>query len=495
MLHQSKIRILIIDDDEDDFLIIRDYITEIDGNEFVIDWCPSYDEAIEKFRSRKYDIYFVDYKLDYKTGLELLQEVNAENSDQPIVLLTGKGNKTIDVKAMEYGATDYLVKSDLNSEKIERCIRYSLDRAESIKELKNREEKYRNLFEGSRDAVLIADEKLHFIELNEAASKLFDCCEADLVGRNFLDFIKKPDDRKRITQLLGKAEKFSGLQVIIESKQPTTCELSIIPLKTSGNQTLLHGIIHDISHIKKAEVANLQTQKLAANERLMRILAHEIRNPLNNISLSIDHLSDPQPDEERVKRLLEILKRNTERINQIISELLNLTRPQELNFEDLTLQEILDESIAMADDRISLRQVKLTKTYPTSPLYMVADKRKLSIAFSNILINAIEAMESSKGELIVALSALPNGSCVSIKDNGKGIPEEYLQKLFEPFFTLKPDGIGLGLATSYSIIQSHRGNVQVESKLNEGTSFTILFNNSRSEQQKPGSITVNSLKQ
>src|SRR5258705_13984535 len=105
MLPMNKIHIAIIDDDEDDFLIIRDYIREIEGIDFIIDWCPEYDAAIEKIRAKEYDLYFVDYRLAYKTGLELLQQVNAASIDQPIVLLTGKGSKDIDVKAMEYGAT------------------------------------------------------------------------------------------------------------------------------------------------------------------------------------------------------------------------------------------------------------------------------------------------------------------------------------------------------------------------------------------------------
>src|ERR1041385_4150550 len=153
ILQMNKIHIVIIDDDEDDFQIIRDYINEIEGKDFIVDWCPDYDVAVEKIKEQTADLYFVDYRLDHSTGLELLREVNAGSIDQPIVLLTGKGSKDIDIKAMEYGATDYLVKSDLSSEKIERCIRYSLDRADAIKELRTRENKYRNLFEGSKDAV------------------------------------------------------------------------------------------------------------------------------------------------------------------------------------------------------------------------------------------------------------------------------------------------------------------------------------------------------
>src|SRR5205814_385137 len=114
-----------------------------------------------------------------------------------------------------------------------------------------------------------------------------------------------------------------------------------------------------------------------------------------------DHLQLQQENDEKRTRLMEILQRNTIRINQIITELLDLTKPQELKFEDLSLQEVLDESIEMANDRINLQQINLQKTYPQDPIKISADRRKLSIAFSNILINAIEAMETNKGELLI----------------------------------------------------------------------------------------------
>src|SRR5205085_12536364 len=117
----------------------------------------------------------------------------------------------------------------------------------------------------------------------------------------------------------------------------------------------------------------------------------------------------------------------------------------------------------------------VNKSYPQEPLIVSANKSKLIIAFTKILINAIEAMDNNNGKLIITITATPELYSVSIKDNGKGIPEEYLSKLFEPFFTLKKNGVGLGLAASYSIIQSHKANMRVESKVNEGTNFIINF--------------------
>src|SRR6185295_6691988 len=184
MLKGNQIRIGVIDDDENDFFIIKDYLLEIEKVNFVIDWINSYKTAIDKIKANACHLYFLDYKLGNETGLELLQEATAMECDRPIVLLTGKGNKAIDIKAMQSGATDYLVKSELNAEKLERCIRYSLDRADSLRELKARENKYRNLFKGSKDAVFISDKNLVLTECNQAASLLFGFGNGELLHRN-----------------------------------------------------------------------------------------------------------------------------------------------------------------------------------------------------------------------------------------------------------------------------------------------------------------------
>src|SRR5258705_6899245 len=279
MLNTAKIKIAIIDDDEDDYFLIKDYIRRIEGNNFIIDWCNDYDEAIEKIKAKAYDLYFVDYRLGHRTGLELLQEVSLMGCDDPIVLLTGKGNKSIDIQAMQNGATDYLVKSELNTEKLERCIRYSLDRASSLRKLKMSENKYRDLFEGSKDAVFITDKNLSFVEVNYAASLLFGCPMGSLTGRNLYDFIQDEQQKEQVDKLLKEENDVDDLEVEIKNrdKETRSCLLSLSFFQTSDPH-LVHGILHDITNIKKAEEANLQAQKIAANERLMRILAHEIRN-------------------------------------------------------------------------------------------------------------------------------------------------------------------------------------------------------------------------
>src|SRR5436190_14673272 len=164
IIKNTLIRILIVDDDEDDFFFIKEKINNIKGQEFTIEWCYKYKEAQDKICENGHDLYFIDYLLGAQTGLELIQESIQNGCEEPFILLTGNGNHAVDLMAMESGAVDYLIKGELSTEKLERCIRYSMERASSMKALKTNERKFRNIFERSKDMVFVADEKLFFTE-------------------------------------------------------------------------------------------------------------------------------------------------------------------------------------------------------------------------------------------------------------------------------------------------------------------------------------------
>ncbi|TMI86609.1 MAG: PAS domain S-box protein [Bacteroidetes bacterium] len=475
MPSQYKHKIAVIEDDEDDYLIIKDYIADIEGKSFTVDWFQDYNSAIEAIKNKQYHLYFVDYFLGHKTGLDLLDAAAEMNCDEPIILLTGLGNKAIDIKAMERGATDYLVKNDLSTEKLERCIRYALERSSFLKELKAREAKYRTLFESSKDAVFITDDQLNLSEVNDAAVQLLGYSEEELVGRNLREFISAHHLNGKLKPLNENSNiEDNEIKIINNNNETRECLLSLAPQRQADDETfVVHGIIHDITKIKKAELANLQAEKLAANERLIRMLAHEIRNPLNNIILSIEQLIPLERDEFQ-KSFMDIIQRNSLRINNIITELLNLAKPSDLIILEHSLQEIVDESIARTADRIKLQNIHVKKHYPPDPIILKADKEKLIIVFTNIIINAIEAMNTN-GLLNISISESEEGYEVCIKDTGKGFSKEYHSRLFEPFFTMKKNGMGLGLTVAYSILQSHNAKIRAQSKENEGTEFHVSF--------------------
>jgi signal transduction histidine kinase len=172
---------------------------------------------------------------------------------------------------------------------------------------------------------------------------------------------------------------------------------------------------------------------------------------------------------------LDIIQRNSKRIGDIITELLDTSRPTDLVFDRCTLQAIMDESISESLDRITLQHVNMQIRYSNEPCYIMANREKLKIAFLNIIINAVEAMPTITGELSITIDATRDFHVVTIKDNGCGIPEENISRLFEPYFTSKRNGMGLGLAATLNILQSHKATIDVTSVMKQGTTFTITL--------------------
>ena len=190
--------------------------------------------------------------------------------------------------------------------------------------------------------------------------------------------------------------------------------------------------------------------------------------------MSVEQLAHDQENEES-GMFLEIIQRNSKRIGDLITELLDTSRPSELVFEKSTLQGIMDDSISESLDRITLQRINMQIRYSNEPSYIMANREKLKIAFLNIIINAVEAMPKNTGELHISIVNTKNTGTVTISDNGCGIPEENISRLFEPYFTSKRNGMGLGLAATLNILQSHKANIDVTSVVNEGTTFTISF--------------------
>jgi PAS domain S-box-containing protein len=469
-------RILIIDDDEDDFFITSEYIRQIEEYDLVIDWCYKFNEAVQHLKNHAYDIYFVDYRLGAKTGLDFLREAINSRIEEPIVLLTGKGNKDVDIEAMQMGATDYLIKTDLTVDKLERCIRYSLERTAYLKALRANERKYRNIFELSKDAVFIADKNLVFKDFNHAISELLGYTKEELLEQTLYSFIPDVQQKTLLEKILYEEGEVNDLELEFQANngERKTCIFSLTsPMDLTGH-VHYQGLIHDITNLRKAEKANLMVEKLGATGRLVRTLAHEVRNPLNNINMSVEQLAH-NPESQESELFLDIIQRNSKRIGDLITELLDSARPSDLIFEKCTLQSVMDESIAEALDRITLQRINMQIRYCNEPCWVMANKEKLKIAFLNIIINGVEAMGTNKGELDIDIETSNIIHKVMIKDRGCGIPEENLSRLFEPYFTSKRNGMGLGLAATLNILQSHKAHIDLSSAVGEGTTFVITF--------------------
>jgi PAS domain S-box-containing protein len=469
------VRVLIVDDEEDDFILTKAHIGDIPSRQFAIEWCPNYKKALDRIRKAEHDIYFVDYRLGVKTGLDLLRELSTEAHEDPIILLTGLGNEDIDLEAMRLGAADYLIKSELNPEKLDRCIRYSLERASTLKASRANERKYRNIFEKTRDVIFIADSNLVISNINEASAELLGTDRRTLLGVSLYDHMPEVGERSLLAAALKDKGSIEDFQITLftENESIRMALISASSETDSQGQAYVQGIIHDITLFKRTEEIRLQTEKLEAKGEVIRTLAHEIRNPLNNISVSIDQMKSTMNGEG--VELMNIVRRGVKRIDSLISKLMDSAQYLKMNFVALPLQTVISQALDGANDRIALKKITLELSLPQRPAVALVDQEKVKTAILNILINAIEAMEMDKGVLQVSIQSKPRVHEVIIRDNGCGMSKETLDHLFEPYFTAKPSGVGIGLSSTLAIIEAHKATITLQSAVEKGTEFTISF--------------------
>ncbi len=471
----APIRILVIDDDEEDYFILSELISSIPGKKFQTTWCKDYQSALDAMQKSLHDLYFVDYYLTGNTGLDLLTEAMIDACEAPIIMLTGKGNPSIDKRAMQRGAADYLIKSELTPEKVERCIRYALERGSTLRELKESERQYRNIFEKTNDVIFIADENMRLKNINEAASNIFGYKRNKLLAMDFLDLLASDEDKKWITKKLTQDHRIDDYQAELNTQEN---ENKVGILSASFETDLrghryVQGIIHEITLLKRTEEITIQIEKLEAKGKVIRTLAHEVRNPLNNIQLSVANLKTS--DAEQLPEYLEIIQRNIKRIDDLINELMDSTRFYKMKLAVVSLQSVMDDAIEVTQDRLNLSKIRLQVKYSPVLAMAMVDKEKMRIAFLNLIINAIEAMEENKGMMTVSVNAHPDFHEVKIEDNGCGMTEAAILQLFEPYYTTKPKGMGLGLATTHAIIVSHKATIRVTSIEGQGSIFTLAF--------------------
>lgn len=215
-----------------------------------------------------------------------------------------------------------------------------------------------------------------------------------------------------------------------------------------------------------------RADRLSALGELSAGMAHEIRNPLGSIKGAVEIIKDDYTAEEAKYEFIQILIRETDRLNQIVQEFLGFAKPKNPELQFVDLNESLESVLTLAAQQARKAGVKVEKKLDPAIGKRSLDAGLLKQAFLNLILNAIQAMPDG-GSLSVE-SSLRNGALeVTIADTGIGIPEENRKKLFSPFFTTKKNGTGLGLAITYRIIENHRGVIDVASRPGGGTAFTV----------------------
>jgi signal transduction histidine kinase len=226
---------------------------------------------------------------------------------------------------------------------------------------------------------------------------------------------------------------------------------------------------------------NLLKQELEHSERLKTAsalalgLAHEIKNPITTIKTFAEYLPEKLDDKDFLKKFSRLIPAETERINNIIQQLLRFSKPSAPKFQQTYIEQIIRETLAFLNSEFLKRRIELSEIYEDENNTIHADPEQIKQVFLNIIFNAMEAMPRG-GTIVIEIKLLDNYFLeISIKDNGSGISKDDLPHIFDPFFSKKESGTGLGLAITHQIVKNHNGKIEVQSKINNGTIVKLQF--------------------
>lgn len=243
--------------------------------------------------------------------------------------------------------------------------------------------------------------------------------------------------------------------------------------------------LKDITYVRELEAAVRQADRLSTLGTLAAGLAHEVKNPLGGIKGAAQLLERELPDDSDMREYTGVMIRETERIDRIIRELLDLASPRGLKLTPVNLHRVLGDILLLQRQSVGPREILFTKQFDPSIPDIMADEEMVTRLFLNLIRNAIDAMGES-GRLTVVSRVLSDYRmaqnerhsrmvAVEISDDGPGIPAEDLENIWTPFFSTKSGGTGLGLTICHKIVAEHRGMIKVESDKGHGTKFTVLL--------------------
>lgn len=338
-------------------------------------------------------------------------------------------------------------------------------------------DQYKLVTEHITDLIQLVDTELNILYASPSYQSVLEFDPTNLAGSSLFQLIH-PDDKERLSrkvELLRTSKKpvYTEVRYQHNNGDWSLMEANLTPLFDSEKN--IEGIIlssRDITVRKQNEEAIAQAEKLSVIGQMAAGIAHEIRNPLTSLKGFVQLL---KRESNSNQHYFEVMLTELDRINFIVSELLVLAKPNTVDFSHQNLHEIINHVMMLLDTQAILNNVQILADFDPVISNIYCAPNHLKQVFMNVIKNSIEAMPH--GGIILIKTKLLNGNqiCISFQDNGRGIPDELLTKLGEPFFTTKERGSGLGLMVSQKIIKDHRGELHFSSELTKGTKVTITL--------------------
>ncbi|WP_022664492.1 ATP-binding protein [Desulfospira joergensenii] len=348
-------------------------------------------------------------------------------------------------------------------------------------ELKESEQRYRRLVEEIRDGYLILrKERIEFV--NPAFCTLHGVSSREALGRSFLCFVAE-DDREKVRQIITgdmiRGTEPEAFEFLRKTRQgaclPT--EINFRPSRFRGQEYHLC-IVRDITKRVEMEKKSRKMEQMAYIGHLTASLSHEIRNPLSSVKMNLQILSKNRRFTGNDERRLAICEREIRRLEGILQQLLDFAKPVSLNPEKVDISRLLHGCVELLEVKISKQDIHCSIREDPHLPSLTADRAKLEQLVINLLLNAIDSVKE-QGQIRITTRSRDldkiSHAVIRVEDDGMGISKEALPRIFEPFYTTKTVGTGLGLANVKHIVQAHGGRVRVESPEGRGTAFEVCL--------------------
>jgi two-component system, sporulation sensor kinase E len=362
-------------------------------------------------------------------------------------------------------------------EKIEKMDRTQVRKL--VSDIAGENELLEMVMESMSDGVLVTDREDKILMVNKSAERMLPFTSDEPIEKSLEEAIGDEEIREFLTENLRGLDRVLDREFTLGNGYSRILSLSIMPLVRQGWITgnVIH--IEDVTEKRAKEARLRRAESLAALTTLTAGVAHEIKNPLGSIGIHLELMKKEmsgkkQIETRKVMENLLIIKEEVDRLNRIVTDFLFTVRPMnaELSYDDLN--RVVKELLELKKPELAEAGITLKAELMTTGPQILMDERYMKQAVLNLLNNAISAMPEG-GKLQVCTQQLGNEVRLKISDSGVGIPEENMDKIFEPYFTTKDFGSGLGLTLVYKIVKEHLGDIEINSKLGEGTTIALSF--------------------
>ncbi len=335
-----------------------------------------------------------------------------------------------------------------------------------------------NLVENMPIGLIAIDKNKKIASLNNVAGAILAISFSDVTGKEIKEIL--PDD---ICRLIDEVHSQGG--VIEKELDCTLSDGKIVPLETSAsvlkdeNDVFLGYIIlfKDLSEVRSLHKEVERSQRLASLGSLAAGVAHEIRNPLSSIKGFATYFMEREEKPED-KEIAKVMIHEVDRLNRVVSQLVELAIPVSVSKKPVSLSTVIEKSLKILEREAANKNIEIKTIFPSTEFLYAIDEDRIKQVLLNLYLNGIESMGEG-GILSIELSEKNGEAIIKISDTGCGISEKDLAHVFDPYFTTKTTGTGLGLAIVHNITEAHDGKITVESRLGEGTTFTIFLSGER----------------